>query len=313
MPPQLVHTNDRQWKAAAERRTQRRPDGRTESKEMHLGCVLFGDLSSLWYRITFDSANPADSFECNVAYSEPPTTPWKDSGLLQASAASYGELVARFCEAREGSVVGNGECWTLANDALTQVNQEQGWPEESCMLTSVGRTHGHLIYHASADIAGQQPQRAGAAAGLWRGGDVGNVRRGDIIEWDGYAECKLLDPPGASANMGNRAKGWPEHTAVIVGVGRTPTNNSGSNSSSMSETTPFDPAELGHLEVLEQSAGVPVSRKLLDLRAGSWTKGTMHIYRPVGRDAYLEGKVEPRAWDGYEGQSTRRKGWEPLN
>ncbi|CAO1616609.1 unnamed protein product [Parajaminaea phylloscopi] len=301
IPPHLEHTNDRAWKASGEMQTQRRPDGTTQREEVQFGCVLFGDLSSLWYRIKFDASDPAQTFECNVAYAEPPSA-WSDSALLEASAASYGELVARFCEAREGTVVGNGECWTLAHDALAQVNSEQGWPEESWALTSVGRTHGHLIYFASADAA--QPAR-----GLWRGGDVGNVRRGDILEWDGYATCKLLQPPGATASMGNPSKGWPEHTAVVVGVGRGP----GAATANGDGETPFDPHDLIHLEVLDQSAGVPVARKVLDLRAGQWTKGTLHIYRPVGKDAYLDGKVEPNAWPGGQGEMSRRKGWEPLN
>lgn len=243
------------------------------------------------------------TYECNVAYAEPPS-PWNNSNLLEASALSYGELVARFCEAREGTSVGNGECWTLAHDALAQINAEQGWPQESHALTSVGRTHGHLIYYASADNC--QPPK-----GLWRGGDVGNVRRGDIVEWDGYAVCKLLNPAGAISTMGNPAKGWPEHTAVVVGVGRSPRPEVVAVSEN--SETPFSPHELIHLEVLDQSSGVPVARKTLDLRAGKWTRGSVHIYRPVGQETYLEGKVEPRAWPGGSEEATRRKGWEPLN
>lgn len=268
----------------------RRSAGRVEEEEQ-VGAILFGDLSSLWYKISYSPSNPADSMQCKVAYAEPPR-PWLDSSLLQSSAASYGELVARACEAWEGQVVGDGECWTLANEAIKQCNESQGWGEDSKMLQTVERTHGHLMYYAEA-----------GKGGLWRGGDVGCVRRGDVLEWDEYAQCKQLSPvKGATVNYGNQAKACPEHTAVVISA---PAPSSQRQPDPSGETA-LRPEEIGWVEVLDQSAGVVVTRSTLDL--SQLMRGKLYIYRPVGGEAYLEGKVEAK-WEG-EG---RRRGWEALN
>lgn len=262
--------------------------------EEQVGAVLFGDLSSLWYRIIYTVGTDAGgdgAFDCKVAYAEPPA-PWLDSGLLQSSAASYGEVVARNVEAWEGTVVGDGECWTLANEAIKTANESSGWPEEAKLLQTIERTHGHLIYYAEA-----------GKGGLWRGGDVGNIRRGDVLEWDDYASCKQLAPNrGAVVSFGNTAKGWPEHTAVVVGSATATSQRS----MDPSGETSLRPEELQWIEVIDQSAGKVASRSTVDL--SSFTKGKLYVYRPVGKDAYLEGKVEAK-WEG-EG---RRRGWEMLN
>lgn len=245
-----------------------------------IGVLQFDDLSTLWYKIAFNTASPT-SFECKAAYADIPQA-WDEAthlGLLVASAQGYGELVARQVESWQGTVVGDGECWTLAHQALLQVNATQQYTDYVKLFESVGRTHGHLIYRA---VPGQ---------GQWRGGDQGNIRRGDVLEWE-HSQCRM--PDGRTATMGNPAGGMPDHTAVVVDV-------------TVDASRPAtDPARFKAITVLEQSAGQPVHQTTID--AGQIIKGGFWVFRPVGALALLDGKVEPKWHDG-EG----RRGWEALN
>lgn len=275
------------------------------------GVLQFDDLSTLWYQISYTSRD-VGNFECKVSYAEPPS-PWGElshPGLLKASAEGYGELVARKVEQWEGTVVGDGECWTLAAQALQEVNREQGYAPDVQMLESVGRTHGHLVYHGSVDAA------SGQASGVWRGGDVGQVRRGDILEW---ATSAFHLPDGRTVSLGAPERGMPDHTAVIIGVTPSPHGSSAAPPSSHpslpSNQFTLTPSELvGSITVLEQAAGQVVHRTSFPFGDAprAWTKGALWIFRPVGRQSLLEGEVEPAAWEG-EGERARRRGWEPLN
>lgn len=279
------------------------------------GVLQFDDLSTLWYQISYTSQN-ASNFECKVSYAEPPS-PWGElshPSLLKASAEGYGELVARKVEQWEGTVVGDGECWTLAAQALQEVNREQGYTPDVQMLESVGRTHGHLVYHASIDGA----SAAGQASAIWRGGDFGQVRRGDIIEW---ATSSFHLPDGRTVSLGAPERGMPDHTAVIIDVTPPPRGSpvapSSSHPSLPPDQHPLPPSELvGSLTVLEQAAGQVVHRTSFPFGDAprAWTMGAFWIFRPVGRKSLLEGEVEPGAWEGSgDGEGRRRKGWEPLN
>lgn len=230
--------------------------------------------------ITFNTRTPSQ-FECKAAYADVPG-PWEESthpGLLLASAQGYGEMVARQVEAWKGTIVGDGECWTLAHEALVQVNQSQGYSGDIKMFESVGRTHGHLVY------------RCVPGAAQWRGGDQGNIRRGDIVEWE-HSQCKTAD--GRTATMGNPAGGMPDHTAVVVDV----------QIDESKQAT--DPSRFKALTVLEQSAGQPVHQTTFDI--SKLVSGGLWVFRPVGAVALLEGKVEPKWQDG-----ETRRGWEALN
>src|SRR5205814_1264930 len=74
------------------------------------------NLSSTTVRITWDAASPALSARAEQRHAPPPPPPSRRQ--LQAVQARFGDAVARWCEARIGVKVGDGECWTLAHDAL---------------------------------------------------------------------------------------------------------------------------------------------------------------------------------------------------
>ena len=100
-----------------------------------------------------------------------------------------------------GTKVGNGECWTLANDGLTAVasaSTDRG--EEPCM-SSKGYVHGALIYEK---IGRKHPEPPGGVL-------AAGVARGDILQfWKARLEAK----DGRSW----KSAGAPDHTAVVTRV-----------------------------------------------------------------------------------------------
>ena len=99
-----------------------------------------------------------------------------------------------------GSQVGDGECWTLANNALKAVAAKlEPRGQEPCMA-SQSFVHGYLIY--SNILASSNPESLGRVV------DAG-VARGDVIQLY-KAHFKY---PGGEAWAGD-----PDHTAVITGI-----------------------------------------------------------------------------------------------
>lgn len=86
---------------------------------------FFDDLSVLWCHITWDASDAANTFRCEVAYRPPPPA-WQDEERLKGAAETYGDWIASFAEdaAARKQHVGNGECWTLADEAIKYTNQE---------------------------------------------------------------------------------------------------------------------------------------------------------------------------------------------
>lgn len=311
MPPPLKTRSDLSWKAGLT------SYGSTVEIK---GVFQFDDLSTLWYCIRLANSLRLDQFESKAAYAEPPQ-PWTEEshpGLLEANADSYGEMLARKGEEWEGSVVGDGECWTLIHQAILNVNGEQGYSKDQTLFESVGRTHGHLLYHGRAEQSNGKTRRGG----VWRGGDLGNVRRGDVLEW-GPSEFKV--PTALSGGrtstttlkLGAPERNSPDHTALVIGV--TPPSLTQSTGEEHDLDLPqgqqvLSPHRLGSITVLEQAAGQTVHRTTyqFDLtgEGQGWTQGELWIFRPVGAQALLEGEVEVDSWDA---ATNRRRGWEALN
>lgn len=199
---------------------QNRLDMSWRSQTMSLGTAhtfnfscFFDDLSILWCHITWNATDPAATYRCEVAYRPPPPA-WQDEERLKSAGEGYGEWIATFAEdaaAREQHV-GNGECWTLADEAIKYTNREAKLTAENRLMQSIGRTHGHLIYACRADEKHGQ-------SGRWRGGDRirnnwGGLRRGDIIEYRA-ARLRVADQPRMTMRMGNPPS-QPDHTGVVV-------------------------------------------------------------------------------------------------
>ena len=229
------------------------------------GGALFGDLSACWYTVEWSgrTANDTTKARRSAGFFPRPDSFSRDE--LIAAHETYGETVAGFAEGYEGTGqwCARGECWDLANEALKAFEQ---WNYVPKPLPCIGKTHGHLIFEGKAwgkNAATQQ-------AGRWRGGDD-RIRRGDIVQWktaaisEGYRKFTLGDP---------------DHTAIVV-------------RDQQPLKTPRDfeamrPADLGQLEVVEQSVHSPPSREVY--RLGGMEAGELWIYRPIGMELYL--KVE---------------------
>lgn len=98
-----------------------------------------------------------------------------------------------------GQQVGNGECWTLANDALVSVAQScRSAGLEPCM-TSQGVSHGFALLTY---IPPSPPSPSGGVL------DAG-ISRGDIIQfWRAHFKHR----------NGESWAGDPDHTSVVTGV-----------------------------------------------------------------------------------------------
>jgi hypothetical protein len=100
-----------------------------------------------------------------------------------------------------GTQVGNGECWTLANNGLIAVASDcTARGQEPCM-TSQSYVHGAFIYEK---IGSKQPEPSGGVM-------AAGVARGDILQfWKAHLKAK----DGRSW----KSVGAPDHTAVITRV-----------------------------------------------------------------------------------------------
>lgn len=107
-----------------------------------------------------------------------------------------------------GQQVGNGECWTLAFDALNAVASScRSAGQEPCM-SSQGVVHGSLIYSNLPSSSDPSSRVVNPPGGVIAAG----VARGDIVQ---YLSAHFKRPNGCQSWAGA-----PDHTAVITGVDR---------------------------------------------------------------------------------------------
>src|ERR1700722_17607356 len=240
------------------------------NKTLH-GGVVFSDLSICWFTVesSTPSADPNDIIAVKrKALYLPRPSPMQKEALLEAH-ETYGETIAAFAESDVGSgeVCARGECWDLAHEAIKYFDNYDYVPKP---VPSLSRTHGHLIFEGKATSKGDM-------AGRWRGCDD-RVRRGDIVEWRSVKIKHMGAPLNSWAILGD-----PDHTAIIV--------RDSKPCQVALDGQPLSPADLGSLEVVEQSLHSQPDRKTYDL--GAFELGEMWIYRPVGMQAYLGTLLEP--------------------
>ena len=100
----------------------------------------------------------------------------------------------KFAQMNLGRQVGNGECWTLAHDALEFV---RGVTSPRVMVSN-GTIHGQCIYSRDASRT--------------LSGTLENVRRGDIVQ---YLECKFERRVNGRVVYSSSA-GAPDHTSYVL-------------------------------------------------------------------------------------------------
>jgi hypothetical protein len=153
-----------------------------------------------------------------------------------------------------GQQVGDGECWTLANEALLAVgaaSSSQG--REPCM-SSQSYVHGCLIY-SYIPAASPYPEPRG---GVREAG----VARGDILQL-------LTTHFKAKDGRSEKWAGSPDHTAVVVGV---------------------EPN--GVLRVVEQNIGGVKKVREGSYDMSELVRGEVRIFRAVGES--WVGKLDPK-------------------
>lgn len=211
--------------------------------------------------------NPAKSLTIETRYRPSPGA-WGREDLIEASKA-YGDHIARFAEiaVRNEEHVGRGECWDMANEAIGSISASA--PLLPKPVQSIGRTHGHLIYH------GEGAAIPDLQKGVWRGGDL-CVRRGDIIEWR-RAKVSTVQPR-SEATLGT-----PDHTSVVVEDAFVRTKLS----TQLGEDGTFElqPSAIGTVTVVEQAMRQLPVRNRYDL--STLVQGEISIYRPVSMAKYL--------------------------
>ncbi|KAM0129221.1 hypothetical protein ACHAP3_007954 [Botrytis cinerea] len=155
------------------------------------------DLSTTKIKLVWDASDPGRTVRAEQRHIAPPGKLGQRE--LELHGDRYGESVAQWCEAQMGTQVGNGECWTLANEGLKAVAQdcrERG--EEACM-SSQGYVHGYKVFEF-------KNGRVEVGGGVREAG----VRRGDVVQ---FLEAHFRDSRG-----GQKWAGAPDHTSVVVGV-----------------------------------------------------------------------------------------------
>lgn len=150
------------------------------------------DLSIIKLRIVYPTHNPAAA-TCERKDVPPPRE--LSPGELYEYNLQYGDAVARWAESMVGTQVGDGECWTLAKNAIEQSSQTA--------LVSQAYTHGALIY--------QQNGPPSNPANVVK--NVEAIRRGDILQ---FFEAKFESR--SAGGFSSSSYGVPNHTAVVVGV-----------------------------------------------------------------------------------------------
>ncbi|TID13148.1 hypothetical protein CANINC_005004 [Pichia inconspicua] len=154
-------------------------------KEFKVYAFRLNDLSTLRLKLVWKSGSP-ELYTEEVSFIPPPTATKK---LLTEGHEKYGEHVANWCEVKEGTTVGNGECWTLAHDAL----------EKACgkyAFVSSGLNHGALL-------ATYTP------TGVTTPNVTDDLRRGDILQ---FTSC-VFEYPNRTLTFGA-----PDHTAIVLDV-----------------------------------------------------------------------------------------------
>lgn len=153
-----------------------------------------------------------------------------------------------------GQQVGDGECWTLANEALLATGAEASSQGREPCMSSQSYVHGSLIY-SYIPATSPYPEPSG---GVREAG----VARGDILQ---LLSAHFKSKDGRSEKWA----GAPDHTAVIVGV---------------------DPNDI--LSVVEQNVGGVKKVREGSYDMSELVRGEVRIFRAVGES--WVGKLDPK-------------------
>lgn len=159
-----------------------------ETKVVVLSVRSPEDLSRCKFRIESDRYDSKKEPDAQRIDYPPPPRPSKQD--LEGATAAFGEQLVKFCEARIGNCVGDGECWTLAHDGLLSIGA----------MASCGLIHGVQVCVIDSE------------ARVAKGED--SVRVGDVLQFRSARFKKVHAEGGVTESIA----GMPDHTAIVSKV-----------------------------------------------------------------------------------------------
>lgn len=150
------------------------------------------DLATAVLKFSWDSggSSPLMTLKQSVKFIPPPSATKEQ---LLDGYKQYSEHIANWCEVKAGAQVGDGECWTLAHDALKKACGSHAF-------VSSGYNHGALILTVKANTSEDEPI-------IVRETVTDSIRRGDILQ---FTSC-LFKSGGQWQVFGH-----PDHTAIVL-------------------------------------------------------------------------------------------------
>lgn len=161
------------------------------SRTLILALRISENLSIVKFKLEWQSTSPLNTVTVS-RIDVPPPAPLPQHQLAQAR-DQFNESVAAYAESARNTQVGDGECWTLGQQALAAT--------PGAMLPQ-GYTFGPVVYEAE----------AGATAPI---AYTDRIARGDIIQFLS-ARFETKSPQGFITKQ--MMVGAPHHTSVIVNV-----------------------------------------------------------------------------------------------
>ncbi|RDW84567.1 hypothetical protein BP6252_02157 [Coleophoma cylindrospora] len=158
-------------------------------------------LATTNIHLVWDASWPKGSVKVQQRHSPPPRK--LNSDELEIERSKYSNAVADWCAAQVGTKVGDGECWTLANEALKAVAADCASRHQEPCMTSQSLVHGYLIYSYLPAVSPYPDPKGGVLEA--------GVARGDIIQF-------LKTHFKAKNGMREAWAGMPDHTSVVTAV-----------------------------------------------------------------------------------------------
>ena len=223
-------------------------------KVLVASCRWTDDLSTTKVKVAWTDKDPMRTVKAEQKHLPPPAPLSEEE--LDLAHKNYGQNVATWCESSSGTV-GDGECWTLIQNALQDLASSYRLHGKEAPLISQGRSHGYRILALTAGAPGSNE-------GLLQ---LADVRRGDILQMRAAHFRIIEEAPVERVAWGNWQKGAGEknvrlahHTAVITGVGG------------------------AVIKVVEQNGAVPLTVSEDEYDLTTMIKGDVNIYRVVGEN-----------------------------
>lgn len=163
------------------------------SQTLIIAIRIVEDLAIVKYKLSWQNTDPQGSVRAERK-EVPAPAPLPQTQLIQAH-EQFGNGVASWAEAMMNKQVGDGECWTLAKEAIDQ--SSHGYA-----LSPQSYTHGALVYHAT----------GGAPAPIAYND---SIRRGDILQ---FTNGRFETRNAQGVVTGFSTVGMPNHTSVVTSV-----------------------------------------------------------------------------------------------